>query len=184
MECVRGFWVPIAGWDGSVMRPVSRAWGARWILRVAAGGWMVIAERLINVKTRKLNTNPERRRCKSSADLFLLFTRALTLLSEPSPCWWPETEAWWPPPEPQLWARPPWMWWLSDVTVTQIRQTQCTGQWSRTIIHIIRGVTGPPWRCSMSYHSDLTFHWLLQSAHTGDSLQIFLLNKYVNKLLP
>lgn len=68
MECGRGFWAPIAGWDGSVMRVgVSRAWGARWILRVAGGGWIVIAERLFKIETQYLNTNPNEGRCRGKS---------------------------------------------------------------------------------------------------------------------
>lgn len=42
-----GFWPPIAGWDGSVIRvAVSRDVWDRWMLTVAWGGWMVSPGRL------------------------------------------------------------------------------------------------------------------------------------------
>ena len=42
-----GFWDPIAGWDGSVIRvAVSRDVWDLWMLTVAGGGWMVNPGRL------------------------------------------------------------------------------------------------------------------------------------------
>lgn len=42
-----GFWAPIAGWDGSVIRvAVSRAVWDLWMLTAAGGGWIVRPGRL------------------------------------------------------------------------------------------------------------------------------------------
>lgn len=50
-----GFWAPIAGWDGSVIRvAVSRDVWDLWILTVAGGGWMVSPGRLKEKKIMSL----------------------------------------------------------------------------------------------------------------------------------